>query len=97
MTLLPFYWGFDLGLNVSTDEMYKMLTIIEKHADELAKLDPSFTQIGGGQMAAFQKKALEIDLEARPDPSRPRQVPQGKGQVGQQVGCQRRQGDDVRA
>lgn len=59
VALLPFYWGFDVGLNVSTDEMYKMLTIIEQHADELAKLDPSFKQIGGGQMAAFQKKALE--------------------------------------
>jgi TRAP transporter TAXI family solute receptor len=59
ITLLPFYWGFDLGLDVSTDEMYKMLTIIEKHADELAKLDPSFRQIGGGKMAEFQHTALE--------------------------------------
>lgn len=59
VTLLPFYWGFDLGTNVSADQMYKMLTIIEKNADELAKLDPSFKQIGGGKMAAFQKQALE--------------------------------------
>ena len=60
VTLLPFYWGFDLGMSVSTDEMYKMLTIIDQHADELAKSDPSFKQIGGGQMAAFQKRALEL-------------------------------------
>jgi TRAP transporter TAXI family solute receptor len=59
ITLLPFYWGFDLGLDVSADEMYKMLTIIEKHSDELAKLDPSFRQIGGGNMAKFQHDALE--------------------------------------
>jgi hypothetical protein len=59
VTLLPFYWGFDLGMNVTTDEMVKMLNIIDKHSDDLAKLDPSFRQIGGGQMAAFQKKALE--------------------------------------
>jgi uncharacterized protein len=59
VTLLPFYWGFDLGHILSTDEMYKMLTVIEAHADELAKLDPSFRQISGGQMAAFQKQALE--------------------------------------
>ena len=59
MTLLPFYWGFDLGFKVPEADMYKMLTIIEKKADELAKLDPSFRQIGGGQMAAFQKRALE--------------------------------------
>jgi uncharacterized protein len=59
ITLLPFYWGFDLGMDISTDEMVKVLNVIEKHADELAKLDPSFTQIGGGKMAAFQKQALE--------------------------------------
>ena len=59
ITLLPFYWGFDLGMNISTNEMYKMLTIIEQHADELAKADPSFKQIGGGKMAEFQKMALE--------------------------------------
>jgi TRAP-type uncharacterized transport system substrate-binding protein len=58
-TLLPFYWGFDLGMNVSTDEMYKMLTVIEQHADELAKTDPSYKQIAAGKMAAFQKQALE--------------------------------------
>ncbi len=51
VTLLPFYWGFDVGSKLSTDEMYKMLTIIEKHADELGKLDPSFREISGGHMA----------------------------------------------
>ena len=66
ITLLPFYWGFDLGLNVPEDDMYKMLGIIEKHADELAKLDPSFRQIGGGQMAAFQKKALQTTADLVP-------------------------------
>ena len=66
ITLLPFYWGFDLGMNVSTDEMYKMLTVIDQHADELAKLDPSFSEIGGGQMAAFQKQALESTYKLVP-------------------------------
>ena len=60
VTLLPTYWGFDLGMNVSTDEMYKMLTVIDKHSDELAKLDPSFREIGGGNMAKFQHDALEL-------------------------------------
>jgi uncharacterized protein len=59
ITLLPFYWGFDLGLNVPENEMYKMLKVIEAHADELAKLDPSFRQIGGGHFAEFEHKALE--------------------------------------
>jgi TRAP-type uncharacterized transport system substrate-binding protein len=66
VTLMPFYWGFDVGMNVSADEMYKMLTIIEKRADELAKLDPSFEQIGGGAMAKFQKQALETTAELVP-------------------------------
>ena len=66
VTLLPFYWGFDLGLSVSTDEMYKMLTVIEQHADELAKADPSYKQIGGGKMAAFQKQALESTYKLVP-------------------------------
>jgi TRAP-type uncharacterized transport system substrate-binding protein len=59
MTLLPFYWGFDIGLNVPTDDMDKMLTIIDQHSDELAKADPSFRQIAGGHMAVFEKQALE--------------------------------------
>jgi TRAP transporter TAXI family solute receptor len=66
ITLLPFYWGFDIGLNMPADDVYKMLTIIEKHADELSKTDPSFEQIGGGQMAAFQKKALESTWDLVP-------------------------------
>ena len=30
LTLLPFYWGFDLGMKISADEMYKMLKVIEQ-------------------------------------------------------------------
>jgi TRAP-type uncharacterized transport system substrate-binding protein len=59
LTLLPFYWGFDIGMNMSTDDVYKMLTIVDKHADELAKLDGDFAQIAGGKLAEFQAKALE--------------------------------------
>ncbi len=66
VTLLPFYWGFDLGTVVSADEMDKILTVIDQHADELAKLDNSFRQIGNGQMAAFQKRALESTWNLAP-------------------------------
>ena len=58
LTLLPFYWGFDIGMNMSTADVYRMLTIVDKHADELAKLDGDFAQIAGGKLAAFQKEAL---------------------------------------
>ena len=59
LTLLPFYWGFDIGMNMSADDVYKMLTIVDKNADNLAKLDGDFQQIAHGQFAAFQKRALE--------------------------------------
>lgn len=66
ITLLPFYYGFDVGSKYSTDDMVKMLNIIEKHADELAKLDTSFRQISGGQMAQFQHDALEVSWNITP-------------------------------
>jgi TRAP transporter TAXI family solute receptor len=66
LALLPFFWGFDLGLNVPTDDMYRMLKVIEQHADELAQLDPDFAEIGGGKMAAFQKTALESTWDLVP-------------------------------
>jgi uncharacterized protein len=59
VTLMPLFWGFDVGLNVPESDMYKMLKVIESHADELAKLDPSFRQIAGGHFAEFEHKALE--------------------------------------
>ena len=59
ITLLPVFWGFDVGMNVPADDLYAMLKIIEKHADELAKLDPSFRQIAGGNFAKFEHTALE--------------------------------------
>ncbi len=59
LTLLPFYWGFDIGMNMSADDVYKMLTIVDKNADQLAKLDGDFDEIAHGHFAEFQKKALE--------------------------------------
>ena len=59
VTLLPFYWGFDAGKAYSADDMAKMLDIIDKHSDELAKADPTYRQIAGGHMAEFEYKALQ--------------------------------------
>jgi TRAP-type uncharacterized transport system substrate-binding protein len=59
LMLSPFYWGFDIGLNMPADDVYKMLTIVDKHSDELAKLDGDFEQIAHGRLADFQVKALE--------------------------------------
>ena len=46
-------------MNMPTDDVYKMLTIIDKNADDLAKLDGDFAQIAGGKMAASRSEALE--------------------------------------
>jgi len=59
LTLSPFYWGFDIGMNMPAEDVYKMLTIIDKNADGLAKLDGDFAQISGGKLAEFQTKALD--------------------------------------
>jgi TRAP transporter TAXI family solute receptor len=59
LTLLPFYWGFDIGMNMPADDVYKMLKIVDKNADQLAKQDPDFGQIAGGKLAAFQKEAMQ--------------------------------------
>jgi uncharacterized protein len=66
LTLLPFYWGFDIGMNMSTADVYKMLTIVDKNADNLAKLDGDFAQIAGGKFADFQVKALEQSWDLVP-------------------------------
>ena len=66
VTLMPVFWGFDLGLNVPESDMYEMLKVIESHADELAKLDPSFEQIAGGHFAEFEHKALESTWDLAP-------------------------------
>ena len=62
---LPFYYGFDVGAEISADDVYKMLTIIEKHAAELAKIDPTFAQIASN-MAAFQKRGVESSADLVP-------------------------------
>jgi TRAP-type uncharacterized transport system substrate-binding protein len=66
IVLLPFFWGFDLGKVLNADEMYKVLMVIDKHSNELAKLDTSFRQIGNGQMAQFEKRALESTWDLAP-------------------------------
>ena len=86
---LPFYYGFDVGANVPADDVYKMLKIIEKHAAELAKLDPTFAQIAK-DMKGFQRRGVESSRRSGADPSRPCQVDAREGRLGQQVGFQGR-------
>ncbi|HYL87616.1 MAG TPA: TAXI family TRAP transporter solute-binding subunit [Burkholderiales bacterium] len=58
LTLLPFYWGFDIGMNMPADDVYKMLTIVDKNADALAQQVPDLHQVAQGKLAEFQTEAL---------------------------------------
>jgi TRAP-type uncharacterized transport system substrate-binding protein len=62
---LPFYYGFDVGLEVPEMDVYTMLTIIEKNAADLAKTDPTFSQVAA-DMAGFQKRGIESSADLVP-------------------------------
>jgi hypothetical protein len=54
VVLLPFYYGFHVGLEVPENDVYRMLTIVEKNVGELAKADRSYAQVAK-DMTGFQK------------------------------------------
>ena len=55
---MPFFYGFNVGLDVPADDVYQMLKIIEKNAASLATTDPTFSQIAK-DMPGFQKRGVE--------------------------------------
>ena len=65
VVLLPFYYGFHVGLEVPENDMYKMLMAIEKNAAELAKADASFAQIAK-DMPGFQRKGVTSSVDFVP-------------------------------
>jgi TRAP-type uncharacterized transport system substrate-binding protein len=62
---LPFFYGFDVGLEISEADAYKILTVVEKHVAELAKVDPTFNQIGK-DMKGFQVRGVESSADLVP-------------------------------
>lgn len=48
---VPFYYGFHVGLAVPEEDVYRMLVLIEEHADELARSDPGLSQIRDDMVA----------------------------------------------
>ena len=58
---LPFYYSFNVGLDIPEADVYQMLNIIEKHAAELAQTDPTFSQIAK-DMKGFQKRGVESSV-----------------------------------
>jgi hypothetical protein len=65
VVLLPFYYGFHVGLEVPEDDLYRMLMAIEKNAAELAKADASFAQIAK-DMPGFQRKGVTSSVDLVP-------------------------------
>jgi TRAP-type uncharacterized transport system substrate-binding protein len=56
--LTAIYFGFNMGIDIPEAEVYKMLTIVEKHAGELAKADESFVQVAK-DMTGMQRRGIE--------------------------------------
>ena len=54
VVVLPFYYGFHVGLEVPAEDVYQMLKVIEKNVGELAKADKGFSQIAK-DMPGFQR------------------------------------------
>lgn len=65
VVLLPFYYGFHVGLEVPEDDMYQMLKVIEKNAAELAKADKGFAQIAA-DMPGMQRRGVESSANLVP-------------------------------
>lgn len=63
--LLPFFYGFHVGLEVPEQDLYKMLVTIEKNAAELVKGDAGFEQIRK-DMPGLQRRGVESSVNFVP-------------------------------
>jgi TRAP-type uncharacterized transport system substrate-binding protein len=63
--LSPFFYGFHVGLEIPENDVYRMLTVIEKNVDELAKNDGSYAQIKVN-MADMQRRGVASSIDYAP-------------------------------
>jgi hypothetical protein len=63
--LLPFYYGFHVGLEVPADDLYQMLKVVEKNLPDLVKSDASYAQIAR-DMPGFQKLGVTSAADLLP-------------------------------
>lgn len=54
----PFYYGFHLGEDISEEDLYQILLLIEKNGGRLAESDPVFRELAE-DMPSLQKRAVE--------------------------------------
>jgi uncharacterized protein len=64
-TLLPFYYGFHVGLEMSEENVYRMLKVIEANLAELTSNDRSFEQIKAN-MAEMQRRGVAASVDYVP-------------------------------
>jgi hypothetical protein len=65
VVLLPFYYGFHVGLEVPENDLYRMLKVVEKNLDSLVKSDPGFSQIAK-DMAGMQRLGVASSVDFVP-------------------------------
>jgi len=54
---VPIFYGFHLGLDIPEDDVYRMLTIVEEHVQELAESDSGFKQLAD-DMLEMQRRGI---------------------------------------
>jgi hypothetical protein len=64
VVLLPFFYGFHVGMEIPEEDVYKMLKVIEANVDELVKLDAGFAQLK--DMANMQVRGVTASIEYVP-------------------------------
>ena len=65
VVLLPFYYGFHVGLEVQEDDAYQILKVVEKNLPDLVKADSSYAQIGK-DMPGFQRRGVMSSVDLVP-------------------------------
>lgn len=72
------FYGFHTGLNLSEDIVYKIVKATYENIDELASLDPAFSQLKK-RLRGIPGSGYRLAGRSSPCPSRTRQVPEGDG------------------
>lgn len=60
--LLPFYYGFHVGLDVPAEDVFAKLVVIEKNVEELAAADGAFAQIKD-DMIGMQVRGVTASID----------------------------------
>ena len=61
--LVPFYYGFHVGLNLDEETVHKMLVVIEENIDEIVAADPGLSQLKE-DLVGMQVRGIESVGEA---------------------------------